>query len=303
MPAPSRQEKCPYCPNFFARRGLKQHTISCKHDFDERHADALYENGLLRTTEMAIPVPSEEQDLASTNYAESESSPDSLEPILNPAVDETDISGSPEAPDQLADDISTSVYKIDDIRTVYHPASGIPTRVDHFEQYRSNPTFRHADPPIDPCPWRPFATHRDFKLGEFILDAALTNKQMKTLFELLTPQSESIQDLDSTIKSPKDFKEHWDRAANHITPISFKKSTVTVPLRGKAQTFEVYRRNLWMWALELIQNPTLEPDFFWDAVELSKWNGKAFERFIDEPWTAQAFWDLQACIIVAVSMN
>ncbi|PBK99148.1 hypothetical protein ARMGADRAFT_919758, partial [Armillaria gallica] len=188
----------------------------------------------------------------------------------------------------------------DDIRTVYHPASGIPTQVDHFEQYRSDPTFQYTDPPIDPCPWRPFATHRDFKLGEFILDAALTNKQMNTLFELLTPQSESIQGLDSTIKSPKDFKEHWDRAANHITP--FEKSTVTVPLRGKDQTFDVYRRNLWMWALELIQNPTLEPHFFWDAVELSKWNGKAFERFIDEPWTAQAFWDLQACIIIATTL-
>ncbi|KAK0506766.1 hypothetical protein EDD18DRAFT_1315910 [Armillaria luteobubalina] len=183
------------------------------------------------------------------------------------------------------------MYEIDDIRTVYHPASGIPTRVDHFEQYRSNPTFQHADPPIDPCPWRPFATRRDFKLGEFILDSALTNKNMTTLFELLTPESESIQGLGSTINSPRDFKEHWDQAANLITP--FEKSMVTVPLRGRDQTFDVYRRNLWMWALELIQNPTLEPHFFWDAVKLSKWNGKAFERFIDEPWTAQAFWDLQ----------
>ncbi|KAK0477245.1 hypothetical protein IW261DRAFT_1420970 [Armillaria novae-zelandiae] len=26
---------------------------------------------------------------------------------------------------------------------------------------------------------------------------------------------------------------------------------------------------------------------------LSKWDGDAFERFIDEPWMAQAFWDLQ----------
>ncbi|PBK85211.1 hypothetical protein ARMGADRAFT_904025, partial [Armillaria gallica] len=73
----------------------------------------------------------------------------------------------------------------DDIQTVYHPPSGIPTRVDHFEQYHSDPTFQYTDPPIDPCPWWPFATHRDFKLGEFILDVALTNKQMNMLFELL----------------------------------------------------------------------------------------------------------------------
>ncbi|PBK83690.1 hypothetical protein ARMGADRAFT_1089127 [Armillaria gallica] len=167
------------------------------------------------------PSP-EDQDLTSANYAESESSPDPLAPILGAAVvDETNISGSPEVPDQRADDISASVYETDDVQTVYHPASGIPTRVEHFEQYRSDPTFQYTNPPIDPCPWQPFDTHRDFKLGEFILDAALTNKQMNTLFELLTPQSESIQGLESTIKSPKDFKEHWDRAANHITPLLY----------------------------------------------------------------------------------
>ncbi|KAK0215012.1 hypothetical protein IW262DRAFT_1300251 [Armillaria fumosa] len=105
--------------------------------------------------------------------------------------------------------------------------------------------------------------HCDFKLGEFILDAALTSKQMTTLFELLTPDSESTQGFASTIKTPRDFKEHWDQAANLITP--FEKS----------------------------MNLTLEPHFFWDTIQLSKWNGKAFKRFIDEPWTAQAFWDLQ----------
>ncbi|KAK0479793.1 hypothetical protein IW261DRAFT_1419848 [Armillaria novae-zelandiae] len=242
MPAPSRQEQCPYCSCLFAQHGLKQHTASCKRNFDEQQADTLYERELLQTAIGLIVL--------SLISAEGESSPD-----------------------------------------FYHPASGIPARVDHFEDYQSNPTFQAADPPIDPCPWRPFATHHDFKLGEFILDAALTRKQMTTLFELLTPNSESTQSLASTIKSPRDFQEHWDQAANLITP--FEKSTITVPLRGRDQTFDVYRCNLWTWALELIQNPTLEPHFFWDAVQLSKWNGKAFERFIDEPWTAQAFWDLQ----------
>ncbi len=40
----------------------------------------------------------------------------------------------------------------------------------------------------------------------------------------------------------------------------------------------------------------LEPHFVWDAVQLSKWNGHTFEMFVDEPWTAQAFWDLQVCL-------
>ncbi|KAK0494359.1 hypothetical protein EDD18DRAFT_1045628, partial [Armillaria luteobubalina] len=181
--------------------------------------------------------------------------------------------------------------EIDDIQMIYHPASGIPSQVDWFDQYHSNSTFQHADPPVDPCPWHLFATCHDFKLGEFILDAVLNNKQMDTLFELLTPKSESTQGLSSTIKSSRDFKEHRDQAANLITP--FEKSTITVPLCGRDQSFDIYQWNLWMWALELIQNPVLEPHFVWDTVKLSKWNGKAFERFIDKPWTAQAFWDLQ----------
>ncbi|PBK88113.1 hypothetical protein ARMGADRAFT_1168281 [Armillaria gallica] len=100
------------------------HKITCKRDFDNKQADALYERELFHTAETDIPVPFEEQDLTSANYAESESSPDPLAPILGAAVvDETNISGSPEVPDQLADDISASVYETDDIRTVYHPAS------------------------------------------------------------------------------------------------------------------------------------------------------------------------------------
>ncbi|KAK0213713.1 hypothetical protein IW262DRAFT_1467063 [Armillaria fumosa] len=54
--------------------------------------------------------------------------------------------------------------------------------------------------------------------------------------------------------------------------------------------------NLWEWALELVQNPLLEPHFIWDAVQLSKWNRDAFEKFVDELWMAQAFWDLQTAL-------
>ncbi|KAK0219165.1 hypothetical protein IW262DRAFT_1462797 [Armillaria fumosa] len=144
----------------------------------------------------------------------------------------------------------------------------------HFENYRSHPDFQYAQPPIDPHPWPPFSSHHNFELAEFILDAALTEKQMKTMFQLLKPEAGSNQDnMEFNIRSPKEFKEHWDLAVNMITP--FEKSMITT------------------WALDLIQDPTLELYFVWDAVQLSKWNGQAFERFIDEPWTAQAFWDLQ----------
>lgn len=54
-------------------------------------------------------------------------------------------------------------------------------------------------------------------------------------------------------------------------------------------------RPLWDWAKELVQDPTLAPYFEWDAQRLSKYDGKRFERFIHEPWTADEFWDIQVC--------
>ncbi|KAK0209702.1 hypothetical protein IW262DRAFT_1281374 [Armillaria fumosa] len=183
-------------------------------------------------------------------------------------------------------------YKPDDIQTIYHPSSGQATQMDHFEDYQSCPAFQYSQPPIDPHPWRPFASCHNFELTKFILDTAFTEKQMKTLFRLLKPEATSNQDNpEFNIRTPKEFKEHWDLAVNMIT--SFEKLTVTVSLQGSNYTYDVYQWNLWTWALDLIQDPTLEPHFVWDAVQLSKWNGQAFERFVDEPWTAQAFWDLQ----------
>jgi hypothetical protein len=35
--------------------------------------------------------------------------------------------------------------------------------------------------------------------------------------------------------------------------------------------------------------------FAWDAVELSKFDGKEWKAFIHEPFTAQRMWDIQVC--------
>ncbi|KAK0485583.1 hypothetical protein EDD18DRAFT_1111263 [Armillaria luteobubalina] len=133
-------------------------------------------------------------------------------------------------------------------------------------------------------------------LAEFILNATLTKKQMKTMFELLNPEAASNPSTEFNIHSPKDFKEHWDHAVNLITPVHLY---CLEDMRYFLTFFRFSLRNqqllwnLWEWALELIRNPVLEPHFIWDAVQLSKWNGDAFENFTDEPWTVQAFWDLQ----------
>ncbi|KAK0484117.1 hypothetical protein EDD18DRAFT_1361964 [Armillaria luteobubalina] len=261
--------------------GLKRHKTTCKRNLDEQRDNELYEQQLFRIVQTNVRIPSG-NDISTANN-EHQLIPDrNPELIHNPALN-NDIAGHPDTDDDTAASLpetheesvcGTSEYECDDIRTVYHPFSGRLTQIVHFEDYRSSSTFQH--------------------LAEFILDAALTEKQMKTLFELLNPEAASNRSTEFNIRSPKDFKEHWNRAVNLITP--FEKSTVTVQLQNKDYTYDIYRRNLWEWALELIRNPVLEPHFVWDAVQLSKWNGDAFEKFVDEPWMVQAFWDLQTAL-------
>ena len=55
----------------------------------------------------------------------------------------------------------------------------------------------------------------------------------------------------------------------------------------------MYTRPLWNWALDLLSDPLLAPHFIWDTQCLYKHNGVRYEHFIDEPWTADRWWEVQ----------
>jgi hypothetical protein len=59
----------------------------------------------------------------------------------------------------------------------------------------------------------------------------------------------------------------------------------------------MHYRPLWDWVLDLLRDSCLAYHFVFDAQHLSKFNGEQFVRFIDEPWTADAFWNAQVCIV------
>ena len=61
------------------------------------------------------------------------------------------------------------------------------------------------------------------------------------------------------------------------------------------RNFKVFFRPLWDWALDLLRDEFLAPHFVWDAEWLFKYDGSKFVRFIDEPWTADEFWDVHVC--------
>lgn len=55
----------------------------------------------------------------------------------------------------------------------------------------------------------------------------------------------------------------------------------------------MYAWLLWDWCTELLMDPIIVRHIHWDAEKHFKCNGNDFERFIDEPWTADAWWELQ----------
>ena len=57
--------------------------------------------------------------------------------------------------------------------------------------------------------------------------------------------------------------------------------------------FDMYARPLWDWCTELLMDPSIVHQFHWNAEKHFKYNGDKFERFVDEPWTADSWWELQ----------
>jgi hypothetical protein len=47
------------------------------------------------------------------------------------------------------------------------------------------------------------------------------------------------------------------------------------------------------WCIDLLTKHQLAHKMHWDAERNYKFNDKRFERFYDEPWTGEAWWDKQ----------
>lgn len=76
--------------------------------------------------------------------------------------------------------------------------------------------------------------------------------------------------------------------------MQFFKHTVSVQYKKEPVEYDVHTRPIWEWALDLLANPELGPHFIWDAERVYKHNGTEYERFYNEPWTGDRWWDIQA---------
>ncbi|KAI5990794.1 hypothetical protein EDC04DRAFT_2614050 [Pisolithus marmoratus] len=78
---------------------------------------------------------------------------------------------------------------------------------------------------------------------------------------------------------------------------SFKKHVVNVHHAKHDLDFNVHYHPLWDWAMDVLQDPHLQPHFVWDAQCLYKHNGEHFECFIEEPWTGDRWWNIQSSLL------
>ncbi|KAG2359624.1 hypothetical protein BDR07DRAFT_1378517, partial [Suillus spraguei] len=78
-----------------------------------------------------------------------------------------------------------------------------------------------------------------------------------------------------------------DTASHRIT--GFTKDIISAPYDGTIQEFDLHCWNLWEWATDLLRDPRLFPH-----MRFSKFNGETFMNFVDEPYTAEAFWNAQS---------
>ncbi|KAG1793231.1 hypothetical protein EV424DRAFT_1475677 [Suillus variegatus] len=158
---------------------------------------------------------------------------------------------------------------LDDIKIEYHPHNKIPLTVHPFSEFtRRHPTEDTI--PRSASPWEPFRTRLDFEL----VHCAASAKE------------------DFTLQSHNEVHTLWKMASERFMP--FETSTISVPHQGEAHEYKMYSRCLWSWALDLMRDSRFASHFTFDAQHLYKFNGARFVRFIDEPWTADAFWDAQS---------
>lgn len=55
----------------------------------------------------------------------------------------------------------------------------------------------------------------------------------------------------------------------------------------------MYARPIDQWCLELLDDTVIISQCRWDAERHYKYNGTHWVRFIDEPWTADEWWEVQ----------
>ncbi|THG92678.1 hypothetical protein EW026_g8308 [Hermanssonia centrifuga] len=109
-----------------------------------------------------------------------------------------------------------TVPHLDDIKTQYHPNSGLATRVDRFKDYNQEASSVPASE-SDQRPWFPYRHLQDFVACELALESCMNEGQIDRMLNLIN--STTSERAAFSLKSYSDMKKAWDMAANILTPV------------------------------------------------------------------------------------
>ncbi|TFK82664.1 hypothetical protein K466DRAFT_499894 [Polyporus arcularius HHB13444] len=177
----------------------------------------------------------------------------------------------------------------DDIRVEYHPNSGRPSTTSHFEEFTRKTPSSYTPPPDD-IPWWPFRSEFDYEFVRLCLAAGLNKDQVNSFIALMRRVERGGESF--TFASHADMQRTWKDAYDNLTP--FKKQPFTVRYKDEDLEHVLWTRNLENYAKDLLSDPLLVADMEFDAQRLMKRTGGEWERFVDEPCTANRFWDVQS---------
>ncbi|KAL0057494.1 hypothetical protein AAF712_015864 [Marasmius tenuissimus] len=177
---------------------------------------------------------------------------------------------------------------LDDIMIEFHPASERPTEQKALEELK---VAEDLTLPYDSIPWRPFLSRFDYEVADFALRCDMNREKTQKLFRLL---EEARNGAKVNMATCDQLQSLWDAAADRTT--RFQTTQNSVPLREEIRTFDAYYRPIMNWLREVVQNEHLAPHMQWDARKQYRFDGQRWERFIDEPWTADSWWDAQTKI-------
>ncbi|KAF8971925.1 hypothetical protein BDZ97DRAFT_1901552 [Flammula alnicola] len=210
---------------------------------------------------------------------------------------------APSSPMRQESDNDRPPPEKNEIKIEYHPSSHKEPLYFSFYDYNPAADLGTSSTEADESethaknkPWHPFRSRLDFEVAELILDTHMNKKQTDALISLI---KQCANDPDSfTLSDSKDLSNVWQAARTRTT--AFEHKTIKIPYpKTKSKTFvefDVWSRPLWEWCHELLTDHNIVSKFQWDAQRLYKFNGTNFERCINEPWTADAWWNAQSRI-------
>ncbi|KAG1833293.1 hypothetical protein DFJ58DRAFT_670896 [Suillus subalutaceus] len=163
-----------------------------------------------------------------------------------------------------------------------------------FNDFKRRPTPLTSSTPPDKHPWAPFRLQLEFDIAELALEACLNNELTDYCYLIKFCNQCASRQEKFTFQNHKDIRNRWDAVSHCIT--GFTQDIISVPYDDSIQQFDLYYRDLWEWVADLLCDPRLFPHMVFDAQWFSKFDGKTFIHFVDEPFTANTFWNVQVCI-------